>query len=314
MNVFRKRFIINVLASVCILLLTACSAKSTDPSAQQKSEDNSITETAAIQADFSNPQEEAAAAADSSSQPLSTNRKLIRTMDLEIETTDFNSLLSQVSLKIKELGGYIEESHMTGGSIKQTDSQNLQNGTMRARIPADQLDNFIAHLEGQGNITSKFESTTDVTLQYTDIDSRIKSLKIEQERLWELLEKADTLEAVIALEERLSEIRYQLESNESQLLLYDNQVDYSTVNLSIYQVKLLTPSDPESVGARIQHGFTKSLNQISTGLVSILVWLLANSPMLLLVALIIAIIYLVYKKTKVKKLKSKGTHDQTEKT
>ena len=71
----------------------------------------------------------------------------------------------------------------------------------------------------------------------------------EQERIWALLEKADTLEAVIALEERLSEIRYQLESMESQLKLYDNQVDYSTVSIHISEVAVYTPTGSQSVGA-----------------------------------------------------------------
>ena len=62
---------------------------------------------------------------------------------------------------------------------------------------------------------------------------RKKSLEIEQERLWALLEKADSLDAVVALEARLSEIRYELESYTSQLRLYDNQVDYSTVSIYI---------------------------------------------------------------------------------
>ena len=54
---------------------------------------------------------------------------------------------------------------------------------------------------------------------------------MEQDRIWALLEKADTLDAVIALEKRLSEIRYDLESMESQLRLYDNQVEYSILRL-----------------------------------------------------------------------------------
>lgn len=58
-------------------------------------------------------------------------------------------------------------------------------------------------VEDQANVTERSETTTDVTLQYSDLESRKKTLTTEQERIWALLEKADTLEAVIALEERL---------------------------------------------------------------------------------------------------------------
>ena len=93
----------------------------------------------------------------------------------------------------------------------------------QARIPADRLDRFVETVESAGNVTSKQEQVTDVTLQYSDTESRKKSLEIEQERLWALLEKAESLDAVVALEARLSEIRYELESYTSQLRPYDNQ-------------------------------------------------------------------------------------------
>jgi len=57
------------------------------------------------------------------------------------------------------------------------------------------------------------------------------------------------------LEKRLSDIRYELESMESQLRLYDNQVDYSTVTISIDEVNQFTPTAPETVGQRIGSGF-----------------------------------------------------------
>ena len=98
-------------------------------------------------------------------------------------------------------------------------------------------------VEDQANVTERSETATDVTLQYSDLESRKKTLTTEQERIWALLEKADTLEAVIALEERLSEIRYQLESMESQLKLYDNQVDYSTVSIHISEAVSYTHLD-----------------------------------------------------------------------
>ncbi len=118
-------------------------------------------------------------------------------------------------------------------------------------------------------------------------------MAVEQERLWALLEKADTLEAVIALEERLSEIRYELESFESQLRLYDNQVDYSTVYLNIDEVRVFTPTTPDSVTTRIQKGFTRNLEGVVNGLVNFTVWLLSSLPTLILLAAILALIGII---------------------
>ncbi len=161
------------------------------------------------------------------------------------------------------------------------------------RIPSAHLDPFLSQINEQSNVTNRSESIEDVTLQYSDIESRNKTLAVEQERLWALLEKADTLEAVIALEERLSEIRYELESFESQLRLYDNQVDYSTVYLNIDEVRVFTPTTPDSVTTRIQKGFTRNLEGVVNGLVNFTVWLLSSLPTLILLAAILALIGII---------------------
>ncbi len=161
------------------------------------------------------------------------------------------------------------------------------------RIPSAHLDPFLSQINEQSNVTNRSESIEDVTLQYSDIESRKKTLAVEQERLWALLEKADTLEAVIALEERLSEIRYELESFESQLRLYDNQVDYSTVYLNIDEVRVFTPTTPDSVTTRIQKGFTRNLEGVVNGLVNFTVWLLSSLPTLILLAAILALIGII---------------------
>ena len=80
----------------------------------------------------------------------------------------------------------------------------------------------------------------------------------EQERLLSLLEQAETMEEIIALESRLTEVRYQLESMESQLRTMDNQVSYSTVYLSIEEVEHFTPPAEKGTWERISTGFSEN--------------------------------------------------------
>lgn len=145
----------------------------------------------------------------------SQTRKLIRTVELQMETGEFDAFLQAVGEKTETFGGYTERSDVMG---KQADSEGnpiLRTASLTVRIPTGRLDEFITDLEGKGSIVNRSENTEDVTLQYSDIESRKKTLEMEQDRIWALLEKADTLDAVIALEKRLSEIRYDLESMES---------------------------------------------------------------------------------------------------
>ena len=225
--------------------------------------------------------------------PADTGRKLIRDVNMSVEARDFDGVLSQITDKVRELGGYVESSDVSGISVNSYGGSQQRYADIRARIPADRLDRFVETVESAGNVTSKQEQVTDVTLQYSDVQSRKKSMEIEQERLWALLEKAESLDAVVALEARLSEIRYELESYTSQLRLYDNQVDYSTVSINMREVKDLTPTAPDSIGTRIQKGFNRSLNNLGEAGTDLIVWIASNSPILLVLAVIIAAVVLV---------------------
>lgn len=226
--------------------------------------------------------------------PANSNRKMIRIVNLATETTEFDQLLTNIAATITELNGYIEQSDISGNSLY-SGYTNQRYASLTLRIPANQLDSFVAQVSQQGNITHKSESTQDVTLQYTDIESRKKALNVEQERLWELLAKAESIESIIALEQRLSEIRYQLETMESQLRTYDNQVDYSTVYLNVNEVKIFTPTAPDSVSQRIQKGFSANLERVATGLVNFFVWFISSLPSIVLLALIVFLMWMAIK-------------------
>ncbi len=232
-------------------------------------------------------------------------RKLIRTVNLNVETTEFDDLLASISQFVDASGGYIEQSDLSGRSISGGNGRRY--ASITARVPATQVDAFLSQMSEKSNVTYRSENVQDVTLQYTDIESRKKSLTIEQERLWELLEKADSLDAVIALEERLSEIRYELERFESQLRTYDNQVDYSTVYISIDEVAVFTPTEPDSVMTRIQKGFTRNLKNVGNGFVNFFVWFVSSIPTLLVWAVFIAIIVLIVRAV-IKRLRRNGPH------
>ncbi len=222
-------------------------------------------------------------------------RKLIRTLDLTVETSSFDQLLALLQSEVEEMKGYVEQSSVSGNSLRQN-RPIPRYASLTLRVPEGELDAFLAVVEENSNVTSRSETTEDVTLQYSDLESRKKSLNLEQERLWELLEQADSLESVIALEERLSEIRYQLESLESQLRIYDNQVDYCTVYVNVNEIiegDSFTPTEPESIGSRIQKGLSRSLEALSQGAAAFFVGLVSLSPFWLppvLIALLVLFI------------------------
>ncbi len=223
-------------------------------------------------------------------------RKLIKTVSLDVETREFDDMLSSIETQVETLGGYIESMNTYNGRYDRSDTS--RSSSITARIPRDRLSGFVDAVSEAGHVTSRSENVEDVTLSYVDMESRKKSLETEQERLLALLENAEDLDAILTIEDRLSTVRYQLESMESQLRTYDNKVDFSTVYLNIREVKELTPlEEEEGFGDQILHGFLDSLEDVRDGLLDFVVWFVVHIPYLIVWVLIILFIVLIFRLT-----------------
>lgn len=227
------------------------------------------------------------------SETAQVNRKLIRTFDINIQTKEFDEVLSGIQTKVQELGGYIEQSSLDGGSAYYSSYNRYSN--MTVRIPSDKLDQFVETVKETANVTYISESTEDITLRYVDTESRKIALETERDRLLELLEKAETVEDIITIEGRLSEVRYQLESYASQLRTYDNQVDYSTVYINISEVDRETKVEPKTFWEEVTDEFGDSLYDMGRGFRNFAIWFLGSSPFIVLWAVVIAAVVFVLK-------------------
>ncbi len=233
-----------------------------------------------------------------------TERKLIKTVDLSVETEEYDTLLANLEQQIAGLGGYIEYQNQYNGSYY-SGYQETRNAYMQIRIPVAHMDEFVVNVGEWTNIRNKEERVEDVTLQYVDLESRKKALETEQDRLLELLEKAESVEDIISIEARLSDVRYELESMESQLRTLNNQIDYSTINLSIQEVRRLTPTEEKSVWDKMRNGFVKTIYNIGDDIEYGFVWFVVNIPYFIIWIVIIVIAFLIvrrfFKKRKQKK-------------
>jgi len=213
-------------------------------------------------------------------------------------------LVANLKDQISAVGGYIENSSSSSPSAYNTYGGS-RNMSLTIRIPSDKLDAFVNDVENVGNVTYKSENVQDITLQYTDTESRKNSLLTEQERLNQLMKQAETVEDLIAIESRLSEVRYELESIESQLRTYDNQVDYSTVTVSINEVVQYTPQKEDTFWERVKDGFVSCIEGIGEFFEDLGYILLAGSPVILLLAIVAVIVVIIIKAIKKKRNKKK---------
>ena len=233
-----------------------------------------------------------------------TEQKLIRTVRMDVETEDLEALLPQISSKIIALGGYVENQELYNGSSYS--SYRYRSANLTIRVPAEQLNSFVEDVKGVSNVVTYNESTENVTLQYVSTESRMKALEVEQERLLELLSKAENMADLLEIEARLTDVRYELENVTSQLRVLSNQVDYATIHLSISQVKIYTETEEQTVWQRIGSGFRENLRDIGENLTDGFVWVITYSPQLILWAVIISAAAVILKKKLAKKRVSKA--------
>ena len=220
-----------------------------------------------------------------------TSRKLIKNVNLSVETETFEELLATITEKTESFSGYIEESYTYNGSNYY--GRGTRNASMTIRIPAQHLDAFLSSVSEVSNVISRNDSVSDVTLQYVDMESHKKALTAEQDRLLELLEQAESVEDIITIESRLSDVRYQIESMESQLRTLQNQVSYSTVYLDIQEVEKLTPVEEQTRGEMIREGFVDSLYGVGNGLLDFGTAVIIDLPYLVVWAAVILLVILI---------------------
>ena len=235
--------------------------------------------------------------------PAEISEKKIRTVNMSLECKSMESAAKELKDKVKAQGGYIESEDYS--AISQWNDTKRMNFTIR--LPKGNVDSFLDFLNGEGRILSKSENLQDVRLQYRDAKNHIKALETEQERILALMEKAETVDQLIALENRLTEIRYQLDSYNSEILDYDNKVDFSTIYLELQESidGKINQSGNYSFFDRVRDGFFRNLFEIRLFFSDLALFVLVFIPQILLVLLAIIAIVFANKKLLNRKKKEK---------
>lgn len=289
---------ISTLLTLLLLMsmLTSCGASSGSSDSKSMAFDSAAEEIAEPAAQENSLTGSAAG----SSTALPESRKWIITVNMSAETEDLDGMMATLDEKIVSLNGYVEDQRIYNGSTYS--NRRYRNAYLTIRIPAEDVDSFTQEVSGIANVVSQEKDLDDVTLDYVATESRVTALETEEQRLLELMAQAETMSDLLEIEARLTDVRYELERYASQLRTYDNQIDYATIYLDIEEVQEYTPVEEPTVWERISGGFTDSLEGLGESLLDILVWVLANSPYLVVYGGIAAVIIWLVRRHR----KSKG--------
>ncbi|TKC18496.1 DUF4349 domain-containing protein [Robertmurraya kyonggiensis] len=274
-----------------VLVLAACSAaseESTEQSGMDKAtaEDSSKTENVAITEGSSENEE-------NPSQVI--NRMVIYNAELSIEVKDFQESMTQIEAKAAKYGGYIVESNTY------QDVEEIYSGTIIARVPQDKFQAFLNDTEGLAvKVHNRTVNGEDITEEYIDLESRLKSKRVVEERLLEFMKQAEKTEDLLKISNDLANVQGEIEQILGRMKYLENQSAFSTITISLSEDKIASPKvDNKDLNTweRTKNQFITSLHYLLSLASGLVVLVIGNIPILLLLLVLGIPIFLYTRKS-----------------
>lgn len=212
--------------------------------------------------------------------------KIIYTANLTLETRDYDTARAALDAALSDADGYMES------SSEYTNTDSTRSISLTLRVPQDNYKSFLAAAAQSGSVTYQNQQAEDITTRYMDTEARLASLTAQHTRLQELQAQADTLADLLEIESSLSDVQYQIESWQSQLDWYSNQVSCCTVYITLNEVETLTPTST-SFGAKLLAALRNGWTGFVSGAQAVAVFLVGAWPAILIGAVCGVIYYRV---------------------
>ena len=195
---------------------------------------------------------------------------LIKTGSLNFAVKNFDTAYQSIKTKIQNSNGYITSENSRGS----------KNTNLVIKVPVSDFHQLLELIEKEADqdyLVTKSVNSQDVTEEYIDVESRIKSKKAIETRYLEILTKARNVTEILKVEKELGKIRTEIEQAEGRLQYLRNRSNYSTINLTIYEfqvseVKPVQPIEKPSLISKMKNSLIIGWGQVE----SLLLFLISN--------------------------------------
>ena len=302
----RKLFFTLILS--LILLITACSSSSNDSDKKSKSDYGSnefAGESSSDNADYDSYEEEYHNEAEAEVEAdvdtgrtgsITTNRMIIHQAQLSIKVKDLEETQLKIEKKVTEYGGYIVEAN-----IYKQDEESLR-GNITVRIPEKHFQTFLKDTEEEAaDVLERNVTGQDVTEQYVDLESRLKSKRVVEERLLDFMGDAKKTEDLLKISTDLSQIQEEIEVIVGRMKYLENQTSYSTIEIAMYENRVIIPhleSKNLDTWEKTKKQLATSVNFILAAGSGLIVFLVGNLPIIFIVLLIGSAVYFAIRRRK----------------
>jgi hypothetical protein len=173
-----------------------------------------------------------AGAGSSGEQPASGNlldRKLVQNADLTLEVKDTQDSLQAARDIAQSLGGFVASSILRYEGERRV-------GVITLRVPADRYDDAMTQLRSLAlpdGVKAETSGVKDVTEEYTDLEARLRSLRATEAQYLELLKSARTIQEILTVQDRLNQVRTQIEQTQGRMQVLERLSDLATINVRL---------------------------------------------------------------------------------
>ncbi|MDN5860644.1 MAG: DUF4349 domain-containing protein [Pseudonocardia sp.] len=216
------------------------------------------------------------AGADQPAAPLSTERAVVRTAHLGLDTEDLSAAVRTVRGIATTANGFVASERQSGAG----------GATITVRVPAASLDQVIDQVAALGTVTSRRSTTTDVTDQVIDLDARVASQQASVDRIRALLARAESIADITAIESQLAQREGELNSLKNRLAALEGKVALATLTVDIDGPGAVPPNDPPGFLTGIEAGW-QSLVRIAVLAGAVVGFVLPYLPVLAAAAAIV---------------------------
>lgn len=235
-------------------------------------------------------------------QGLLIGEKVITTIYLSYETLEYEKSIDYLNDVVAKYNAYIEYSYEykgENGTYSPTaTSGNFRQGDYTIRIPNESVDSFMTDLQGNlGTKISEQVGNQDVTQTYKDTETRISVLQRKEDRLLALLEQAETIEQILAIEDSLSATISEREVLQSELDNMDDLMDYTALYLTVYERSRITTDRGGSIPfwGRVKDAFLDAIYAFYYWIQDAAIWLIYVLPFVASVFLLLLLYWFIKK-------------------
>ena len=218
-------------------------------------------------------------------------RKIIKRAQISIKVKDFLKAFDSIEEMVKSEGGFIADS-----SSYKSDLGNIS-GEITIRVSPDKFEKLVGKLNTLGDVKSKSISGEDITKQYYDLELRLGTKNEMAKRLLELLRtRTNNVKDLLEVERELGRVREEIESIKGTLRYYDNLLGLSTITISLEEPVPVSPAG--NIWEPFKDMIRDALELFALSIRSLILFLMAVFPWLILAAIIFFIVRKIVRKRK----------------